>query len=177
MEQRTRNDHSGTLPAGPLPMNLPSILLWGFAATVLLTSLTIAAQSLGLTRIEIPFIIGTMFTPDRDRAKVVGLVLHLVNGWVFAIVYGLFFENLHMATWWYGAILGAAQGMFIVVVVLPVLPGIHPRMVSDFRGPEPTRLLEPPGFLVRNYGSKTPFVLLFAHVMYGVVLGTFYALY
>jgi uncharacterized membrane protein YagU involved in acid resistance len=118
-----------------------------------------------------------MFTPDRDRARVVGLVLHLVNGWVFAIVYGLFFENLHMATWWYGALLGAAQGMFIVVVVLPVLPGVHPRMVSDFRGPEPTRLLEPPGFLVRNYGSKTPFVLLFAHVMYGTVLGTFYALY
>ena len=50
-------------------MNLPSILLWGFAATVLLTSLTIAAQSLGLTRIDIPFIIGTMFTPDRDRAR------------------------------------------------------------------------------------------------------------
>ena len=158
-------------------MNIPSILLWGFAATVLLTSLTIAAQSLGLTRIDIPFIIGTMFTPDRDRAKVVGLMVHLVNGWIFAIVYGFFFENLHRATWWYGALLGAAQGMFIVVVVLPVLPGVHPRMVSDFRGPEPTRLLEPPGFLVRNYGSKTPFVLLFAHVMYGTMLGTFYALY
>ncbi|HXA15768.1 MAG TPA: hypothetical protein VN380_02155 [Thermoanaerobaculia bacterium] len=158
-------------------MNVPSILLWGFAATVLLTSLTIAGQSLGLTRIDIPFIIGTMFTPDRDRARVVGLVVHLGNGWLFAIVYGLFFENLHMATWWYGAMLGTAQGMFIVVVVLPVLPGVHPRMVSDFRGPEPARLLEPPGFLVRNYGSKTPFVLLFAHVMYGVVLGTFYALY
>ncbi|HEX7680491.1 MAG TPA: hypothetical protein VF713_20330 [Thermoanaerobaculia bacterium] len=158
-------------------MNLPSILLWGFAATVLLTSLTIAAQSLGLTRIDIPFIIGTMFTPDRDRARVVGLGLHLANGWVFAIVYGLFFENLHHATWWYGAMLGAAQGLFIVVVVLPVLPGIHPRMVSDFRGPEPTRLLEPPGLLVRNYGTKTPFVLLFAHVIYGTVLGTFYALY
>jgi hypothetical protein len=77
----------GTLPARHLPMNLPSILLWGFAATVLLKSLTIAAQSLGLTRIDIPFIIGTMFTPDRDRAKVVGLMVHLVNGWIFAIVH------------------------------------------------------------------------------------------
>ena len=54
-------------------MNLPSILLWGFAATIVLTALTIAAQSLGLTRIDIPFILGTMFTADRDRAKFIGL--------------------------------------------------------------------------------------------------------
>jgi hypothetical protein len=157
-------------------MNLPSILVWGFAATVLLTSLTVAAQSLGLTRIDIPFIIGTMFTADRDRAKVTGLLVHLLNGWIFAIVYGFFFENVHTATWWYGALLGAAQGMFIVTVVLPILPGVHPRMVSDFRGPEPTRLLEPPGFFVTNYGRKTPLVLLFVHVLYGTTLGTFYLL-
>ena len=94
-----------------------------------------------------------MFTPDRDRAKVIGLAVHLINGWIFAIVYGLFFENIHAATWWYGALLGGLQGMFIVAVLLPILPGIHPRMVSDFRGPEPTRLLEPPGFFVTNYGA------------------------
>jgi len=157
-------------------MNLPSILIWGFAATIVLTTLTIAAQSLGLTRIDIPFIIGTMFTADRDRAKVIGLIVHLANGWVFAIVYGFFFANLHGATWWYGALLGTVQGIFVVTVVLPVLPGIHPRMVSDFRGPEPTRLLEPPGFFVMNYGRKTPLVLLFVHVLYGATLGFFYSL-
>jgi len=157
-------------------MNLPSILVWGFAATVVLTTLTVAAQSLGLTRVDIPFIIGTMFTADRDRAKVIGLIVHLVNGWIFAIVYGFFFQTMHAATWWYGAILGAVQGIFVVTVVLPVLPGIHPRMVSDFRGPEPTRLLEPPGFFVMNYGGKTPLVLLFVHVLYGTTIGMFYSL-
>jgi uncharacterized membrane protein YagU involved in acid resistance len=157
-------------------MNIAGILLWGFVATVLLTSLTIASQSLGLTRVDIPFIIGTMFTPDRDRARIAGLAIHLLNGWVFAVVYAWFFENIHRATWWYGALLGAVQGMFIIVVLLPSLPGVHPRMVSDFRGPEPTRLLEPPGFFMRNYGANTPFVLLFAHVVYGATLGTFYAL-
>jgi len=157
-------------------MNLPSILLWGFAATVLLTSLTVAAQSLGLTRVDIPFIIGTMFTADRDRAKVIGLALHLINGWIFAIAYGLVFENIHTATWWYGALLGGLQGMFIVSVLLPILPGIHPRMVSDFRGPEPTRLLEPPGFFVTNYGRITPLVLIVAHVAYGATIGGFYAI-
>lgn len=155
-------------------MNLPSILLWGFAATAVLTTLTIAAQSLGLTRIDIPFIVGTMFTPDRDRAKFVGLFVHLINGWIFALVYGLFFENVHRATWWFGAMIGLAQGVIVVVAILPLLPGIHPRMVSDFRGPEPTRLLEPPGFLATNYGRMTPIVTIFAHAIYGAILGAFY---
>ena len=158
-------------------MNLPSILLWGFAATVILTTLTIAGQALGLTRIDIPFIVGTMITADRDRAKVIGYVLHLFNGWIFAIVYALFFENVHRATWWFGGLLGALQGLVVLVAALPLLPGVHPRMVSDFRGPEPTRLLEPPGFLAINYGRLTPLVTLVAHTLYGVIIGAFYQLH
>ena len=158
-------------------MNLHSILVWGFAATVVLTSLTIAGQSLGLTRIDIPFILGTMFTPDRDRAKVVGLVVHLVNGWIFALAYALFFQSVHVANWWYGSMIGFAQGVIVVVAVLPLLPGIHPRMVSDFRGPEPTRLLEPPGFLATNYGRMTPVVTIIAHAIYGAIIGAFYVLH
>ena len=155
-------------------MNLPSILLWGFAATIVLTTLTAAGQSLGLTRIDIPFIIGSMVTADRDRAKVIGYGMHLFNGWVFAIVYALFFENVHAATWWFGALMGALQGLVVVVALLPLLPGIHPRMVSDFRGPAPTRLLEPPGFLTTNYGRATPLIVILVHTVYGAILGAFY---
>jgi hypothetical protein len=90
-------------------------------------------------------------------------------------VHALFFEALGLATWWVGAVTGAAQGLFVVVAVLPLLPGIHPRMVSDFRGPEPTRLLEPPGFLAANYGRLTPVVTVIAHVLYGITLGAFYS--
>ena len=157
-------------------MNLPSILIWGFAATIVLTGLTIAAQSLGLTRIDLPFIIGTMLTPNRDRARVIGTAGHVVNGWIFAVVYALFFQQMRLATWWLGALMGFVQGIFVVVAVLPVLPGMHPRMVSDFRGPEPTRLLEPPGFLAVNYGRATPWVLMLVHACYGLILGAFYRL-
>ncbi|HEV2721981.1 MAG TPA: hypothetical protein VG323_18315 [Thermoanaerobaculia bacterium] len=157
-------------------MNLPSILIWGFAATIVLTGLTIAAQSLGLTRIDLPFIIGTMLTSNRDRARVIGTIFHIVNGWIFAVVYALFFQQLRMATWWLGAVMGCLQGLFVVVAVLPILPGMHPRMVSDFRGPEPTRLLEPPGFLAVNYGRATPWVLMLGHACYGLILGLFYRL-
>jgi hypothetical protein len=155
-------------------MNLPSILLSGLAATVVLTTATILGQSLGLTRIDMPFIVGTIFSSDRDRARAIGLLVHALNGWLFAVVYALFFQQLGMARWWMGALLGGLQGLFVVTVLLPLLPGVHPRMVSDFRGPEPARLLEPPGFLARNYGRNTALVVLAAHALYGAVIGALY---
>jgi hypothetical protein len=157
-------------------MNLPSIALWGFVATLVLTTLTIAGQSLGLTRIDMPFILGTIWTPDRDRAHVLGYGMHVANGWLFAVVYALYFENLHEASLGLGAVMGFVQGLVVAIVILPLLPGVHPRMVSDFRGPEPTRLLEPPGILLKNYGRLTLPVTLAAHVAYGAVLGAMYVL-
>ena len=41
-------------------MNLPSVLLWGFAATVVLSTTMAASQRLGFTRMSIPFLLGTM---------------------------------------------------------------------------------------------------------------------
>ncbi len=31
-----------------------------------------------------PLIVGTMFVSNRDRAKVVGYAVHVINGWWFA---------------------------------------------------------------------------------------------
>ena len=136
-------------------------------------AVTIVAQTSGITRIDIPFILGTMVTADRDRAKVIGSFLHLLNGWLFAFVYGFFFQQLS-PTWSVGALMGFVQGIVVVAIILPLLPGLHPRMVSDFRGPEPTRLLEPPGFLTTNYGRTTPVTLVVAHTLYGAIIGAMY---
>ncbi len=157
-------------------MNLLSILLWGFAATLVLTTVILIGQSLGWTRIDMPFIIGTMVTSHRDRAKVIGYALHTAIGWCFAVVFALFFEQMQRATWWLGLSFGLLQGFVVVVAILPLLPGVHPRMVSDSRGPEPTRLLEPPGFLCTNYGRMTPIIVIAAHALYGLVLGAGYTL-
>ena len=67
-------------------MNKGGIALWGFAGTVVLTTLLAGSQALGLTRMNIPFMLGTMVTPNRDRAKIAGLGLHLINGWLFAAI-------------------------------------------------------------------------------------------
>jgi hypothetical protein len=155
-------------------MNWESALLWGFAGTVMLTTALRSSEALGLTRMDIPFMLGTMLTANRDLAKVLGSLVHFVNGWIFAFIYIAFFESLDSATWWLGIGIGLMHSIFVLMVGLPILPGVHPRMASDFSGPEPTRQLEPPGYLALNYGRRTPIATVAAHLLFGAVLGTFY---
>lgn len=155
-------------------MNLPDVLLWGFVGTVVLTTIMAASQGLGLSRMSIPFMLGTMFTPDRAKARWLGFLVHLMNGWLFALIYALAFENWGRATPWLGAGIGLVHASFVLAAGMPVLPGLHPRMASEERGPEPTRQLQPPGFLALNYGYRTPVVTVIAHLAYGAVLGGFY---
>ena len=60
-------------------MNLGSILLWGFGATVALTTCLAVSQGLGLSRMSMPLMLGAAFTGDRRRANLYGLLLHLAN--------------------------------------------------------------------------------------------------
>lgn len=155
-------------------MNVRSVLLWGFAGTTILTTIMRGAQALGRTRVDLPLMLGLMVTADRDRAKVYGFLIHLVNGWLFAFLYATVFHQLRRATWWLGALVGAFHALFVLVIGMSLLPGMHPRMATDATGPEPTLELEPPGFLAMNYGRQTAIVTLLAHLIYGAVLGTFY---
>ena len=155
-------------------MKIFDIWLWGLLATGLLTTLLRAGQALHLTRMDMPFLLGTMVTPNRDRAKVIGFVIHFFNGWWIALLYAAFFHGFGFATWWLGALMGLAHAAFVLIVVLPLLPGAHPRMACDYRGPDPTHLLEPPGFLAINYGYQTRLATIMAHIAYGMVLGGFY---
>lgn len=147
--------------------------VFGLVSTAALTAVMIAAQLTGLTRLDIPLMLGTMRTADPDRARVAGFFLHLVAGQFFALFYAAGFAALDMATWWVGMLFGLAHGAIALTVIVPLLPGVHPRMASERAGRETTAALEPPGFLALHYGLQTPLVTLAAHAAYGAGLGLF----
>jgi uncharacterized membrane protein YagU involved in acid resistance len=156
-------------------MNWGSWLLWGFVATVVLTTLMAGSQGLAFTRMNIPYMLGTMFTPSRDRAKIVGFLLHLMNGWLFSLVYVAAFHLWGEATWWRGALTGFVHAAFVLTAGMRIMPGMHPRMASEQQGPTLMRQLEPPGFLALNYGVQTPISVVVAHIVFGTILGAFYS--
>ena len=153
-----------------------SWLLWGFAGTVVHSSILAASQGFGFTRMNLPYLLGTMFTPDRDRAKFIGFFVHFLNGWIFSLIYVAAFHALGRATWWFGALVGVVQAAFVLAVLLPILPALHSRMANEQRGPTVVRQLEPPGFLGLHYGVRTPLSVFLAHAIFGAILGAFYTM-
>lgn len=157
-------------------MNWTSWLFSGFLATLALSTLLATSQGLGLTRMNLPYLIGTFVTPRRETAKVYGFAIHLVNGWAFSILYVWVFEARHMANWWFGALLGVAHALVVLTLGMSLMPGIHPRMASEQHGPNSSRQLEPPGFMALNYGVRTPISVFLAHAAFGAILGALYQL-
>ncbi|QTG82884.1 hypothetical protein J5251_01860 [Arthrobacter crystallopoietes] len=145
--------------------------VFGLLATGALTMVMIAAQMAGLTRLDLPLVLGTLVTPDPDHARVAGFFIHLAAGQIFALGYAATFALLGQATWWLGGLLGLLHVAVALTIVLPLLPGVHPRMASHRAGPSNRAALEPPGLLALNYGIQTPAVAVAAHLVYGVMLG------
>jgi hypothetical protein len=157
-------------------MNWQGWALWSFVATLALTSVMAGSQGLHLTRMNLPYMLGSIFTPNRERAKLIGFGLHLMNGWIFSLAYVAAFHSWGQATWWAGAAIGLVQAIFVLTVGVSLLPSLHPRMASEEHGPTVTRQLEPPGFLALNYGYQTPVSVVLAHLIYGAILGAFYSM-
>ena len=151
--------------------NLARLLLWGLIATVAMTTILQGSQGLGLSRLSLPFLVGTLFTSNRNRAVVIGFIVYVIGGWLFAMLYFLFFVSIGRASWWLGALIGCLHGVLLLVTALPLLAYAHPRMASEHDGSARTYLLEPPGFAGLNYGRRTPITTLLAQTVYGATLG------
>src|SRR5690242_7077230 len=105
-------------------MNGRSIVLWGFISTTILTGIISAAQGLGFTRIDLPYMLGSLFSANRDRAKVIGTVIHFFNGWAFAALYAAAFESWRRSSWWLGMGAGLFHAFFILAGVMRLLPSM-----------------------------------------------------
>jgi hypothetical protein len=145
--------------------------LFGLVATAVLTAVMIAAQLAGWTRLDLPLLLGTLVTDDPDRARVVGFFFHLAIGEGFALGYAAGFALLDTSSWWLGGVFGLVHVGIALTVLVPLLPGVHPRMASDRAGPASGAVLEPPGLFGLNYGAQTPMVAVVAHLGFGIALG------
>lgn len=149
-----------------------SSLVGGFVGTLVLTTMIRAAGELGITRMDMALLLGTAVTEDRRRAKAFGYVFHFVAGVAFALVYGIFFAVLGWSSSWLGAFMGALHAVFVATVVVNVLlPVVHPRMGTPETAAHEIALIEPPGFMMLNYGRNTFLVNLAAHIAYGAIIG------
>jgi hypothetical protein len=151
---------------------IASAIAGGLLGTVVLTTIVRAASEMNLTRMDFTLILGTMVTTDRRRARAYGYGIHFGVGLVIALLYVAVFVAIHRASWWLGALFGALHAVFLGVVVINVLlPVVHPLMGTPETSASEHALIEPPGFLMLNYGRSTFLITLLAHIAFGAVVG------
>jgi hypothetical protein len=97
-----------------------------------------------------------------------------VAGLLFALIYFALFAALGRAGWVLGMAFGFVHALFAGTALVNILlPAIHPRMGTPLTAADSTPLLEPPGFMLLNYGRGTPIVTILAHLAYGAIVGAF----
>ena len=149
-----------------------SSLAGGFLGTLVLSTVLRLASEAGITRMDLPFLLGTSITDNRRRAKIYGFLMHFANGLGFAVLYGICFAAIGQSSWWLGALIGALQALFTATVLVNgLLPLVHRRMGTPETAANEVALVEPPGFLMLNYGRNTFLVTLAAHIAYGAIVG------
>jgi hypothetical protein len=149
-----------------------SAIAGGVIGTLAMVTIIKAASELGMSRMDLPLLLGTIVTANRRKARAFGYVFHFLIGIVFAEAYGGFFEIIGRSSWQLGALLGALHAIFTATVLVSVLlPVVHPRMATPDTAANEITLIEPPGFLMLNYGRSTFVVTLVAHVAYGALVG------
>jgi hypothetical protein len=148
-----------------------SAIAAGFVGTLVMTTIIRAAGELGLTRMDLALLLGTAVTENRRKARALGYSFHFVLGIAFALAYVEFFALIGHRTWWIGALLGALHAIFTGTVLVNILlPVVHPRMATPETAANEIALIEPPGFLMLNYGRGTFVVSLVAHVAFGITV-------
>ena len=149
-----------------------SAVAGGVIGTLAMATIIKAASELGVTRMDFALLLGTAFSDNRRKARAIGYVLYFVLGVAFAEAYAGFFSIIGHASWRLGALLGALHAIFTATVLVSVLlPVVHPRMATPDTAANEITLIEPPGFLMRNYGRSTFIVTFAAHVVYGALVG------
>lgn len=158
-------------------MSVLGAALGGLVGTFVLTTILRAGTEFGLTRVDLPFLLGTVVTSDRSRAKAIGYVAHFGFGLLFSMGYAVVFAVLDTSGWLLGAGLGLVHGLFSGTALVNVLlPVVHPRMGKPWTDARSAPLIEAPGFMMLNYGVGTPVISTIAHVVYGAIVGGFASL-
>lgn len=108
-------------------MDWIAAIIAGLVGTAAMTMLMAVAPMMGMPKMDIIGMLGSMFSANKGTATALGTIMHFMMGVVFAIIYALVWNLLSITpTWWWGLIFGAVHTL-PVMVMMPVMMKMHPR--------------------------------------------------
>lgn len=138
----------------------------GILGGVVMSMLDWMAKPVGMT-MDPHRMWGGMLKMHGGSGYAAGFVMHLIMSAAIALAYAIGFDIVGASSnlWAWGLLGGAIHWLIAGVMVMPMMPIMHPEMPDQ-------RM--PPGVLLKNYGMPDVPGFLMSHLAYGVVVGIAY---
>jgi len=138
-------------------MNFMTAIVAGLVGTVFMTLLMMMAPRMGMPKMDVMGMLGTMFTANEGTAKIIGAIIHFMMGAVFGIIYALLWSyGIGSDTWFWGIVFGVVHGL-ITGMMMPMMVKMNPRS-PEMEG-----------------GSKALMGMVMGHAVFGLVVALVYA--
>lgn len=158
----------------PMQFDVGAAIVAGLVGTLAMTAAMVMGSRMMGIQMDMPTTLGTMVFPKGPIAWVAGLMMHLMLGVVFFIVYAALFRgfDIHTSVAGWSVLFGGVHAM-LAGMAFGMMPMLHPRMVAS-----PVSLpgaIPAPGFFGVKLGAMAPMAIVAVHALYGVVGGAIYA--
>lgn len=136
----------------------------GLVGTLALTLTLAWGPTIGAPPLNLPLWDGTFFTLNLGLAVALGYFIHFAVGVALAIAYQKWFQHrLSGEGWLRGAVFGLIIWGALMLVGLPIFDVLDPLVENG--------LMSSPGLFAMGLGIAAPVMLLFAHLIYGSIVG------
>jgi uncharacterized membrane protein YagU involved in acid resistance len=149
-------------------MSILGAIVAGVVGTAVITIVMNMAPQMGMPKMDIVGMLGSMFSPQGNR--IVGLAMHLMMGVVFAIIYVLLWNaGIGTAGLLWGALFGAGHWL-VAGAMMGGMSMMHAGVKAG--------TVEAPGiFMLHNGGTVAFMGGLIGHVIFGLVVALVYGLF
>ncbi len=145
-------------------MNIIGAIVAGLGGTVVISLLMAMAPRMGMPKMAIWEMLGTMFSKEGNLA--LGWIMHFMMGVVFAIIYAaLWAVGIGSATLLSGVVFGVVH-FLIAGLMMGGMPMLHVGIKAG--------TVKAPGVLMLNTGVMGLMGGLIGHAVYGLVVALVY---
>ncbi|MEN8172387.1 MAG: DUF6789 family protein [Chloroflexota bacterium] len=149
-------------------MNVLAAVLAGLIGTVVITMLMAMAPKMGMPKMDMVGILGSMFGAPGNRG--LGLLIHLMMGAVFGLIYA--------ALWSAGVGSLTAVGGIVFGIVHWLAAGMMMAPMSMMHAGIKSGALPAPGaYMLKNGGMKAFMGGLVGHAVFGLVVALVYPIF
>ncbi len=146
-------------------MNILNAVIAGIVGTVVFTAILMMAPRMGMPKMDIVGMLSTMFGRENH---LLGWMMHLMMGAVFALIYAFLWSRGILAPTWLGGLVFGTAHWLVAGMVMGMIPLMHVGIRSG--------AVKAPGLWMTNNGGAMAFLGgLVGHMIFGMVVALVYS--